>query len=64
MAASGGAKTDVVIGQADAQTLRQLSSKGESLQVLQSDYCLLGNVDSGARVIVSAEEDCRCVHPA
>ncbi len=34
MAASGGAKTDVVIGQADAQTLRQLSSKGESLQ-----YC-------------------------
>jgi len=32
--ASGAARTDVVVGQADAQSLRQLSSKGEFLQ-----YC-------------------------
>jgi hypothetical protein len=32
--ASGSARTDIVIGQADAQTLRQLSSKGDFLQ-----YC-------------------------
>jgi len=30
--AAGTARTDVVVGQADAQTLRQLSSKGEFLQ--------------------------------
>lgn len=32
--ASGAARTDVIVGQADAQALRQLSSKGEFLQ-----YC-------------------------
>jgi len=34
MNASGGARTDVVIGQADAQALRQMSGKGDFLQ-----YC-------------------------
>jgi hypothetical protein len=34
LSASGGARTDVVLGQADARALRQLSSKGDFLQ-----YC-------------------------